>query len=134
MPDTTAFTLGHVKGFQSTEDGSQLLLISEQPTGNETLFAIRDDHVCDLIAILAIGHMRCRSLQGVPSDRRDAFTVARWELGFQPGDAPAALSLTIPYGGRLDFHLSTPMVREISEMLRAYLEPAASLPAAKSVN
>lgn len=124
MPDIQAIALGQVIGGKPTDDGNFVLIQAGEATQGGAVFAIARDQLCNLIDLLALGHMQCRAIHGVPAERRDVFTTTWWEMGFDPTNNQAILSLTFGAGGRLDFALPGQIPQQMLETLRAHLEPS----------
>jgi len=134
MPDISATLIGQITGVMSSDDGNHVLIRTEPSPGIESVFALKRDQLCNLIDLLALGHMQCRKIHGVPLEQRDVYATTWWEIGFDPASGVAILSLTFGAGGRLDFALPGAMPMQILETLRAHLEPSTSQTHEKPLN
>lgn len=121
MADVPALPLGRVTGSMATDDGSHILIRTEQAPGVEQVFALQEDQASLLIQAIAEGHMQCRRRRGVPPEQRDMHPVRWWEISVNPQSNLVALSLTIGPAARLDFALPDPIPRQILETLQVHL-------------
>jgi hypothetical protein len=124
MAEIQAIPMGQITGGQTTDDGKHALIRTEQSPGVEAIFAIADDQLRKLVSLCATAHMDSRTIRGIPAEQRDIFTVRWWELGFDPANKRAVLSLTFGERARLDFAFPGRMPGDILETLKAYLEPS----------
>ncbi len=104
-----------------SDDGSHVLIRTEQSPGSHLVLAVKREEIGKLIAALAFGNTQCRKVLGISDDIRESFHVNWGEMSGDVRTNPI-LSLVIGAAGRLDFAIGPNAPMQMLEFLQTQLE------------